>query len=390
MHLLQLLKVAVITQSSSTPSRRPAPLPIKIPLNTSSSNIHAANPEYESSRGQWTKHSPVKTMNEASAETSSSSRPASRYSQRRSRHHSLTRPKSPRHTSVRKSRHPSLTRPKSRAQSYSRPSSLNSRCSDTELDLDDGLSAISGTTIARALVSSYILSTSPSASNHASSQSFPRGRGHLARQDSATLPKGDFPIVCNRKSQRSSKGSVVSTGALSTGNYWRDRKISGDQIVILSPEERERENWEVEVPPVPPMPDGLSPGPSARSSAFSTPFPKSRRNSPNDVDGRATANLDVGNALDRQSGISIASRRATRELTLQPDPDRKRRRISKVSESSSSGAVYSGGMLSSASSGTMLSAYSTEPTTQATSQVSLAFSDTASSTKGGSSCLLAK
>lgn len=254
---------------------------------------------------------------------------------------------------------------------------MYSRYSDTDGDIDDGLSAISGTTIARALVSSYVFTSStPSAWNSPSSNSYSRSRGHLARQDSATLPKNDHPFLSSRKSLRSSRGSVASNAAPGGSNYWRDRKISGDQIVVLSPEERERESWGVEPPPVPPMPEGLSPDPSARSSQASAPSSRSRRESPNVASDTLTPVSDV----ERQSsGGSISSRRATKELTLDPDPERKRRRLSKVSDFDFSTAALSSDLTPSTSSSVPTpSAHSTQPTTIAASDF-----DDASSGKSG-------
>ncbi|KAH7929009.1 hypothetical protein BV22DRAFT_1192376 [Leucogyrophana mollusca] len=86
----------------------------------------------------------------------------------------------------------------------------------------EDMSAVSGTTLARALIAnSFVLSSS----DHRSS----RYRSGMTRQDSATLPRGDHPLV--------------------NSPYWRDRRISGGEIVLAS--ESRRESL---IPPVPPVP----------------------------------------------------------------------------------------------------------------------------------------
>jgi hypothetical protein len=233
-----------------------------------------------------------------------------------SRSHSLTR-----------SRHQSLTQPPSRVHSRSRPNSMYSRYSDTDIDYDDNLSsAVSGTTLARALVSSYILAPQSGTSNPPSAHLDSRSRSHLARQDSATLPRGELPFTYNRKSLRSSKGSIAASTTGST--YWRDRRISRDQIVVVSPEDRQRKGWSGEVPPVPPIPDSFSPETSPYPSGSQ---PRSRRPS----------TIASGNENDSSAPLTAEWRRsngARRGADPLPDPppDTKRRRVSKLSEASAS------------------------------------------------------
>jgi hypothetical protein len=95
--------------------------------------------------------------------------------------------------------------------------------------LHDDSSAISGTTLARALIAnSFILSND----NHGRARY--KSGGNLARQDSATLPGA------------SDNGLLISP-------YWRDRRISGGEIVH-SPDS----GVESGIPPVPPIPANLS------------------------------------------------------------------------------------------------------------------------------------
>ncbi|KAI0342545.1 hypothetical protein BDW22DRAFT_212744 [Trametopsis cervina] len=342
--------------STSGQSRRHTPHPITIPA---SRNIFLEiDPESASSAHRSSK-----------ARTSRSSRRSSKYGSRRnSVYHTLPR-KPSKHTSLRKSRHPSLTRPKSRLRSKSRPNSFCSGQSGSEFetDGDDGMSAVSGTTIARALASTYFISASPHGSHPPSSHSYPRSRGHLARQDSATLPKGDYPFLFKRKSQRSSKGSTASNEGRTpnSANYWKDRKINGDQIVVMSPEEREREDWDLDVPPVPPMPEGLSPIPSA--SAHSSMQKLLATTDPRDSSPVSDSLRSRADDNERLSNSSISRRRATKDLTLDPDPDHKRRRISQAAVSiiNSETAPMSTGTLSSSS---------VQPDVQAGSQISLSSS----------------
>ena len=112
------------------------------------------------------------------------------------------------------------------------------------VSLNDDSSAISGTTLARALIAnSFVLSNdNPSRSRYKSG-------GNLARHDSATLP------------------GVNETGLL-ISPYWRDRRISGGEIVC-SPDS----GVESRTPPVPPIPQGLSSG-LPRTRHLSTEVPR--------------------------------------------------------------------------------------------------------------------
>ena len=95
--------------------------------------------------------------------------------------------------------------------------------------LNDNSSAISGTTLARALIAnSFILS----GDNHGRNRY--RSGGNLVRRDSATLPDaGD-------------NGPVISP-------YWRDKRISGGEILHSLDS-----GVEPRIPPVPPIPVRLS------------------------------------------------------------------------------------------------------------------------------------
>ena len=95
--------------------------------------------------------------------------------------------------------------------------------------LNDDSSAISGTTLARALIAnSFILSYDRHGRNRY------RSSGNLTRQDSATLPGAN------------DDGLVISP-------YWRDRRISGGEIM-----HRPDSGLESCIPPVPPIPANLS------------------------------------------------------------------------------------------------------------------------------------
>ena len=97
------------------------------------------------------------------------------------------------------------------------------------VSLNDDSSAISGTTLARALIAnSFILSNDNPGRNRY------RSGGNLPRQDSATLPGAN------------ETGLLISP-------YWRDRRISGGEIVH-SPES----GIDPHIPPVPPIPPSLS------------------------------------------------------------------------------------------------------------------------------------
>lgn len=94
---------------------------------------------------------------------------------------------------------------------------------------NDDSSAISGTTLARALIAnSFILSNDNPGRNRY------RSGGHLARHDSATLPG-------------------TNENELLISPYWRDRRISGGEIVH-SPDS----GIDSSIPPVPPVPQSLS------------------------------------------------------------------------------------------------------------------------------------
>ena len=94
---------------------------------------------------------------------------------------------------------------------------------------NDDTSAISGTTLARALIAnSFILSNDNPGINRY------RSGGHLARQDSATLP-----------------GTYENELLISP--YWRDRRISGGEIVHFPDS-----GIDSSIPPVPPVLQGLS------------------------------------------------------------------------------------------------------------------------------------
>lgn len=86
------------------------------------------------------------------------------------------------------------------------------------------MSAISGTTIARALIgNSFILSSSDRGSRY---------RSGITRQDSATLPRGDHPLI--------------------NSPYWRDRRISrGDSMNTHD------SAHDLPIPPVPPLPPSV-------------------------------------------------------------------------------------------------------------------------------------
>jgi len=126
------------------------------------------------------------------------------------------------------------------------------------------VSAISGTTLARALIAnSFILSSDVHGSRYRSGAS-----ASGARQDSATLPRGEHPFL--------------------NSPYWRDKRISGGDI-ILTPEPV-RNSF---VPPIPRMPSASSlwvkSSKSARSSAATSESrEKGRRPSAIDVSRHAS------------------------------------------------------------------------------------------------------
>lgn len=137
------------------------------------------------------------------------------------------------------------------SQPGTRPASFH----DGDADMDN-LSTISGTTLARALITnSFILTTSES--RHSRYRS-----GGMTRQDSATLPKGEHPYI--------------------SSPYWRDRHISASGEIVQTPAPPEGES---SIPPVPPVPtlaliDARSrPGSSAGESDQEAPTvpPNARR-----------------------------------------------------------------------------------------------------------------
>ncbi|EIW79735.1 hypothetical protein CONPUDRAFT_166449 [Coniophora puteana RWD-64-598 SS2] len=88
----------------------------------------------------------------------------------------------------------------------------------------DDASAVSGTTLARALIANaFTLSSGDTRSS--------RYKATMTRQDSATLPRGEQPTA--------------------NSPYWRDRRISGGEIVL----DYESQTGPI-VPPVPPVPPG--------------------------------------------------------------------------------------------------------------------------------------
>ena len=114
------------------------------------------------------------------------------------------------------------------AQDQSSTSQSGTTNPSSAVSLNDDSSAISGTTLARALIAnSFILSNDNRRNRYRSGNTLPR-------QDSATLPGAN------------DTGLLISP-------YWRDRRISGGGIVH-SPES----GIDSRVPPVPPLPPSLS------------------------------------------------------------------------------------------------------------------------------------
>lgn len=177
------------------------------------------------------------------------------------------------------------------------PSSRNDSRPDSQYSADDA-SAVSGTTLARALIAnSFILS-----SDHRASR-YNRGSvGPLTRQDSATLPRGEHPFL--------------------SSPYWRDRKISGGSI-ILTPGSGDG------IPPVPPVP--------ANADLLYIP-PRTPRHSSGDKSRRP-------DLLKRSSTSSIPSRTGSDEAMPYSRPRswsrpesidlQALRRISRISEGTS-------------------------------------------------------
>ncbi|KAI0703064.1 hypothetical protein BC835DRAFT_1081818 [Cytidiella melzeri] len=313
-----------VSQSMPGQSRRHPPHPIKIPAGNDTKLFSHADTESAQ-------------LSKASSKRQSS-RSLSNYTR-----------KSTRAASLRQSRHHSLTHSRPRFHSRSRPSSLRSaRSHNEESDADDALSTVSGTTIARALVSSYFITTSPSGHRSRSSMVLTKHRP-LARQDSTTLPIADYPFLyrgnSRRRSHRSSKGSTSSDVRTPiSGNYWRDRKISGDQIVVLSPEERQKEEWTLDVPPLPPMPSGLSPMPP--TSARSLEQGQGPGESQDQGQSQSTVTKNVSGSFSSAVGSSSGRFGSTKTLStgsisgkwsgkyiiVDAEPEQKRRSVSVVSE----------------------------------------------------------
>lgn len=165
----------------------------------------------------------------------------------------------------------------------------------------DNMSSISGTTLARALIAnSFILSSDVRVSRYRS------GMSGMIRQDSATLPRGDHPFL--------------------NSPYWRDKRISGGDI-ILTPNSGRNSGRGSPVPPVPPIPSGSS-------SLFSRS--KSVRNSETgllsaDIRERGTHRQSGTESTKHASASSVRSPRAS-DPELHP---------SLVRSSSSSGVTTS-------------------------------------------------
>ncbi|KII91745.1 hypothetical protein PLICRDRAFT_519724 [Plicaturopsis crispa FD-325 SS-3] len=148
----------------------------------------------------------------------------------------------------------------------------------------DEFSAVSGTTLARALIAnSFILSSDPRASRH---------RSGVMRQDSATLPRGESPML--------------------NSPYWRDRRVSTSSMVMTPDTGRTSP-----IPPVPPMP-GFVKGASASGNAATL----ARRRSTS----AASLQEEMGAGLVRSS--STHSRLEVGEYQAS-------RRISRISEAPS-------------------------------------------------------
>ncbi|TFK53083.1 hypothetical protein OE88DRAFT_1697578, partial [Heliocybe sulcata] len=112
----------------------------------------------------------------------------------------------------------SSSRPLARAQT--RPDSI------VEIDAElDNMSTISGTTLAQALISSAFPLHGPESRRTSHYRS-----GGISRQDSATLPKGEYPLV--------------------NSPYWKDRRTSARGEIVHTPGSHANSD----IPPVPPMP----------------------------------------------------------------------------------------------------------------------------------------
>src|SRR5882762_9914132 len=171
----------------------------------------------------------------------------------------------------------------------------------------ENMSATSGTTLARALIAnSFILSDDARTSRYRSGTST-----GTARQDSATLPPGEYPFL--------------------NSPYWRDKRISGGDI-ILSPQSGRNSV----VPPVPRIPSitslRLKRSKSARSSAaIASIQEKDGRRSGTDLSRRASSS---SLRSPRLSGSGLIPR--TRPSSLSGTNDRPAsHRISLIEEVSS-------------------------------------------------------
>lgn len=137
---------------------------------------------------------------------------------------------------------------------------------DSPMSADD-MSALSGTTLARALIgNSFILSSDMRASRYRSGMS----SNTMMRQDSATLPRGENPFL--------------------NSPYWRDKRISGGDIILTPDSSRSSA-----VPPVPPIPSGSSMmvlgTKSTRNSAGALELPKGRKSAHELVRQASTSSL---------------------------------------------------------------------------------------------------
>lgn len=205
----------------------------------------------------------------------------------------------------------------------------------------DDISSISGTTIARALIAnSFILSSDIRRSRHRSGMS-----NMLTRQDSATLPRGEHPFL--------------------NSPYWRDKRISGGDI-ILTPDSSRNSN----VPPVPPMPSSSNLAiMSARSSTAGSELRESR--------GRRS-----GHELIRHpSASSIPPQRASGSEQLKP---------SQLQRSSSSSGVTNSERHNSRRISRIVEVPSPAPSAPNTPQKSASASSNGAPTPGPSPSPLAK
>lgn len=154
----------------------------------------------------------------------------------------------------------------------------------------DDLSAMSGTTLARALIAnSFILSNDARVSRYRS------GMSVNIRQDSATLPRGENPFL--------------------NSPYWRDKRISSGDI-ILTPNSGRNSS----VPPVPPLPSG---------SCLYRKGSRSARASGSGSDTQDKSRRQSGAALSRHA--SSSSLRSLRRSGTEP--------LASVVQSSSSSDV---------------------------------------------------